>query len=72
MTYKKMRPGTAVQSGPSLGIGNSSPASTGSKSILHTHSDQAVFAVNMIARRFRVSPATALANLEAFGLGCLS
>ncbi len=72
MTYKKMRPTPADQSGAGLGIGNCSPASTGSKSILYTHSDQAVFAINMIARRFRVSPATALANAEAFGLACLS
>ena len=37
-----------------------------------THSEQAGFAIDMIARRFRVSHATALANAEAFGLACLS
>lgn len=72
MVYKKMRPAPAVQSGPGLGIGNSSPASSGSEFTLRTHSDQARFAVDMIAGRFRVSRATALANAEAFGLACLS
>ena len=34
-----------------------------------THSDQSAFALDMIARRFRVSPSTALAHVEAFGFG---
>lgn len=72
MTYKTLRPTPAVQSGAGLGIGISSPASTGSETTLRTHSDQARFAVNVIAHRFRVSHATALANAEAFGLACLS
>ena len=72
MTYYEMRPAPADQSGPGLGIGNSSPASTGPKSNSQTHAEQAHFAVNLIARRFRVSHVTALANAEAFGLACLS
>ena len=72
MIQTKLRPVPAVQSGPGLGIGNSSPASSGSENTPRTHSDQARFAVDMIARRFRVSHATALANVEAFGLACLS
>ncbi len=72
MTYKKMKPAPADQSGAGLGIGNSSPASSVSENTLRNHADQARFAIDMIARRFRVSHATALANAEAFGLACLS
>ncbi len=72
MLQKQLRPAAPCQAHADLGIGNSSPATSISENTLRTHSDQARFAVNVIARRFRVSHATALANAEAFGLACLS
>ena len=72
MHHEKLRPVPADQSGPGLGFGSSSAALSKSENSSLTHSDQCRFAVDLIARRFRVSHATALANVEAFGLACAS
>ena len=47
----------------------SSAASTVTEFSARTHLDQSAFAAEMIARRFRLAPATARANAEAFGFG---
>ena len=68
MTQKRSK-ATPHHTGVALGIGKCSAASSSSEFNAQTHSDQSRFAVDMIARRFRVSPATARANVEAFGFG---
>ena len=69
MTLKTSKPAPLITAVTGLGIGICSAALSTSEFNARTHLDQAAFAVDMISRRFRVSPATARANVEAFGFG---
>ncbi len=66
MTTKQLRPAPLAKVA-GLGISLSS-GDRNSENSARTHSDQSATA-QMIARRFNVHPATALAHVEAFGFG---
>ena len=65
---RKTSKATPHHTGVALGIAKLG-SSCSSEFNAQAHSDQSRFAVDLIARRFRVSPATARANVEAFGFG---
>ena len=67
MTQKTSKPACGDRTG--LGNGISSAAISRPEFSARIHLDQREFAVDLIARRFRVTAATARANAEAFGFG---
>ena len=69
MTHKTSKPAPLCKAVTGLGNGISSAATSRPENSARGHLDQSAFAVDLIARRFRVTHATARANAEAFGFG---